>query len=212
VNEDIVLQINELEKRELVDYNNTMRKLSNPRSHWIAMRRSIMAEIIAANPNVNWTSGKLAEAMLEDPRVREAHPRYSSVTAQKDFLSLTRELSDKRTELVEDYLSIQLELTDDILTDLTQEWNDLLEEEVVYDNEEAPPIMQRVAKIKAMNTLSMAMERAMVRQSKLLPLDVPKQINVEKRSFNLDMYLEAKERREKAIEDNTIDANYEYVD
>ena len=178
------------------------------RTHWIALRQEILAKILASKPNNNWTPAKIAEAMKLDPIVSEAQPKYSIVTARRDWYSLSGDLARRRGELVDIYLNDQLEQTDNLLDDLLDEWSNLKEVDIDYDSETSPAT-QASQKIKAMNTLSQAIERLMKRQANLLPLEVPKKLEIEERRINLDIFLEARNQRSALKEGVVIDGTFE---
>lgn len=186
-----------------------MRNNINNRAHWISMRQSILAEIIAGKPSNDWTPQKIADAMREHELIKEVQPKYSITTAKKDWYALSSELAHNRKELVDIYLQQQLEITEEMLEDLIGEWNSLLAEEVEYYEDAPPPLVQRAAKIRSLNALGQAMERILKRQANLIPIEVPKRLEIDERRINLDIFLEAKTRQQKRIQETIIDGDYE---
>lgn len=186
-----------------------MRNNVNNRAHWIAMRQAILAEIIASQPSHEWTPQKMVEAMRENEQIKAVQPMYSITTAKKDWYALSNELAQNRKELVDVYLQQQLELTEEMMDDLVSEWNNVLAEEIEYYEDSPPPSMQRAAKIRSLNALSQAMERVLKRQAALIPIEIPRRLEIDERRINLDVFLEAKMRQQKLIGEKIIDGEYE---
>lgn len=176
------------------------------------MRQAILAEIIAEQPSHDWTPAKIAEAMRDHEIVRGVQPRYSVVTARRDWYSLSNELAQSRKEMVDVYLNHQLETTEELLDDLIEEWNSLRAEEIEYYEDAPPPLVQRAARIRAINALGQAIERVLKRQASLIPIEIPRKLEIEEKRINLDIFLEARTRQQKRINERIIDGEYEVDD
>lgn len=173
---------------------------------WIPQRRAIMAQIIASDQTRKWSPRELAEAMRAHPLVAEYHVNYGETTAWRDFVALRSELSERRVELAEQYISYQLEIADAIIDDLWQEYNELNK----IDPRDLVPEMRAqylMDKIEKKDQITRGIERMFKRQANLIPdLDAPKKVNVQTTSISmsLDKFLEFK-KQALIAEQNIID-------
>jgi len=171
-----------------------------------------MAEIIAAKPGNNWTPEKLALAMRENETVSAIQPKYTSMTARRDWHSLSNELAHNRKELIDIYLNQQLEIVDGLLEDVITEWEEL-RNTPVDEESEMPLLVQMATKARSLNALGQAIERLLGRQAALIPIEVPKKLQIEERRINIDLFLEARNRQENKLRtklgDGVIDGQYE---
>lgn len=191
-----------------------MRRNISNRTHWIEMRQEILAKIIASKPNAKWTDEKMAEAMRGDSLVAVSQPNYSATTARRDWLAIRQELHVKRIELADKYISHQLELSETMLDDLVNQWEEIdrleLPETNDQDGDELNHINLFIHKVNLYDKLGKAIERVLQRQSMLVPVQVPKKVEIKSQTFNLDMYLEAKQKAA-LTDENVIEGDFDEI-
>lgn len=168
------------------------------RSTWVEQRRSILVDVINEEPTKNWSVREIALAMQLHPVVSSIQPSYSKSTAHLDWLAIKGELKEKREQLASEYIDYQLRVTNGLLEDLESKYYERAAVEADIDEIE-DPFMRAQARIALMNSqrgLINAMETVMRRQSRLVPIDVPKQVQVDSRHVHLDIetFLQIRER------------------
>lgn len=175
------------------------------RQKWVAQRRAILAEIIAAEPTRRWSTREMAEAMRDHDIVGAAMPNYGHMTAHRDWLAISEELALRRRELAEQYIDTQLEITDNLLDDLLQEYQEL----GALRNDDDPDFQLKKMKVK--KDLVQAMDRVLARQQTLIPVAVPKQVQVDSRhvDINMDTLLKQYEAAANIIEGETFEDDAE---
>lgn len=169
-------------------------KASRPK--WREQRLAILMEVINDEPTKKWSVRDMAQAMRQHPVVASIQPHYGKTTAHRDWLAIRDELKERRDELASDYIQSQLDITDEALGDLQREYDNLNKIDIsLIDDEEmrASIILNR---IKAKKELIVAMDRMMSRQQTLVPVTVPKKLEVDERrvEMNLDTFLKMRER------------------
>lgn len=137
--------------------------------NWTEQRTAILAEIRNDEPDRDWSVREVAEAMQKHELVKRFQPNYSKSTAHRDIALVEQNLVKKRDELAESYIFHQLETTDNILEDLLDEYESIAE----YEFEEK----ERFIKTKV--ALAKTILAVQKRQASILPIDMPKKINIE---------------------------------
>lgn len=176
------------------------------RRNWIEQRKAIMAEVMASDPGNRWTYEQLSNAMKSNPLVARYQPAYSIMTARRDFLALKDELKERRGELAGEYIATQLEIADDIIQDLWQDYQELNKvnpQDLVPDHR-AQYLKDRIEK---KDQITRAIERMFKRQAALIPdLEAPKQVQVSSISVTMtnDEFLELKKRALQPPDDEDI--------
>lgn len=180
----------------LINYEEPYKYGIFKRDKWIYQRQAIMAEIIACDPAKRWSARQLAAAMREHPLVSRYHPDYSHNTAWKDYLALRNELKDRRNELAGTYIESQLEISDAIIQDL---WNDYNELNLIDPKDLVPEARAQYLadKIEKKDTITRAIERMFKRQAALIPdVEAPKKVDIHSVgvTMTLDQFLEIKKQ------------------
>jgi hypothetical protein len=189
-----------------------MRKLNvSDRGNWIEMRRTILAELIAAKPSANWTSEKMAEEMRAHHIVKSVQPNYSVNSARRDWLTIRGELATKRIELADEYIARQLEVVDNQLERLLEEWDDVESiqkpDPIVLEDGtriEMSDIEFANKKLMLYERLNKSIERLMARQAKLLPIEVPKKLEVRTETLSIDKLLQARANQQALARRSTV--------
>lgn len=125
-------------------------------------------------------------------------PNYGHMTAYRDFLAVMKQTAERRQELAEGYLQRQLDTLDDMLEGAQEDLETLgsLEELLTEDPTseiESDVTLDDVTKfISAKAKLIQSTLRLMERQGTLVPIEIPKKLEVE-RTFNIDTYLKLKQ-------------------
>lgn len=172
----------------------------------------ILKEIIEKDPERKWSARAIAVAALDTPFFQEHYPTYSKSTAYRDMVEIKEDISETRKELADIFIKRQLEVTEDIIEDLQETWQEINEtqDEIEAMKDGITPLEKMdilLAVAEKKSKLTTAIDRAFNRQSSLVPIAVPKQLNIEKRTFNLDVFLEMQKKAE--LEDgNTIEGTY----
>jgi hypothetical protein len=138
-------------------------------SNWIEQRLTVLTEIRNNEPERDWTVREVADAMKQHPLVKQFQPTYGKSTAARDIALINEQLVHRREELAQAYIHAQLELTDEIIEDLVDEYRKLTES----DFEDIEKF------IKTKVTLSKAILLTQRRQASILPIDAPKKLSIE---------------------------------
>ena len=181
------------------------------RPKWVEQRRTILLELINDDPTNRWSARDMAYAMQNDPRVMAVQPTYSKNTALRDWLAVKGELVERRGELASHYVDTQLSITEEAMEKLLRQ-AEVLDEipEDIEEYESTESFAQTmIAKITAQGKVIAGLDRMMNRQAALLPIEVPKQLNIDKRevTMTLDKYLAMQAQMKKdalAISDGEI--------
>jgi hypothetical protein len=169
-------------------------------SNWLDQRLTILTEVMNNDTEKDWTVREVADTMRQHPTILMFQPTYGKSTAARDLAIVNKELSKKRHELAEEYIAIQLHVTDELIEDLLKQYDELDDEDAYIDLERK--VRSKVAIAKAINTL-------FVRQANILPIDIPKKIEVaQKHSFSLEDFLELRQRAVGQLEDPTVIEGY----
>lgn len=185
-----------------------MTKITGKSSHkkWREQRQTILAELIADRPHENWSWRAMAIAMQSHPVVAKAQPNYGHMTAKRDWLAIHDELKERREELASEYIDAQLELTEQLLEDIQEEYELLnsIDLEELEEKERAGFILQR---IRAKKDLVASVDKLLQRQQTLVPMEVPRRLQVDNRSIsiNIDALLENYEKAKLASGEDIIE-------
>lgn len=175
------------------------------------LRRNLILEMIMENPNRNWSYRQIAEEARKLPWFQKNMPNYTHETARKDYAIIKQETRARREELAEDALVKQLDEVDDqiasVLTDL-ENLGDLIDYGASIEE-----INQYV---NAKNKLLISLDRLWAKQSKLLPIDIPKKVEIDSRHITLDAYLQIQKEYKQELgqpksmlHDGIIEGEYE---
>ena len=193
------------------------RRISNtvPRILRDKRRLIILQEIIGTDTKRKWSARAIAEACAEHPFFQENWPKYSKSTAHLDLVAIKEDITVTRRELADDYIKEQLEITGVFVQNLVEDWEELMEmqfpepkkDEKALEITKQEFLSQQIAdKVKIVT----AMDRLFKRQGTLIPMEIPKQLQIEKRTFNLDMFLEMKMKHElEAGGENIIEGEFD---
>lgn len=163
-----------------------------------------MLDIISEDPSRQWTYRDLAMSMRSNELVSSAQPRYSAATAYRDWLVVLNELKERRGEMASMYIDSQLNIADDLMEGLMDQW-DAIDAIDLYEIEDpAERVMMSLKLIAAKKDIVIAIDRVMARQQTLVPIAIPKRVEVDNRhvSMNLDYF---QEQRRKALDSGGID-------
>lgn len=182
----------------------------------IENRRVMILEMIMADPTKRWSYNTIAEEARKLPWFKEHMPKYSYQTAYLDYLAIKEETKENREKLAETILVRQLDETEEQIGQI------LLDIESLGSLEDFMPEARDINDIaqfaKTKNTLLNSLERLMSRQASLVPIEVPKQVNVEQ-SFTIDHYLQARkdymkleEPKKQLYDGNVEEGDYDEID
>ena len=172
--------------------------------NWLDQRLTILTEVMNSDTEKSWTVRDIQEAMRAHPAIQEFQPNYGKSTAARDLAVINQEMSKRRKDLAEGYIVSQLNLTESLIDDLYEEYHSLDKP----DNWVEPDKKARakVALAKAINTL-------FVRQANILPIDIPKKIEIDnKHTFGLEDYLEIREIAGELDDPTVVEGDYDIVD
>lgn len=165
---------------------------------WRDQRRTLLLEIVNSDPTRDWSIRDLTEKMLQIPDIIRNQPNLGKSTIHRDFLAINGELKSRREELASDYLDRQLDLSEKLIADLYVQYNTI--DDVLQDIDEIDDPAERAKlKLDALSkkaTITSAIDRLLGREAKLLPLEVPRKMEIDGRtvSINMDRYLEARDK------------------
>jgi hypothetical protein len=171
------------------------------------IRRKIVLEIIMTDPERKWTTKAISDAAREHKWFQEFMPTYSPATAKADLLAALGEIKERREELAEQYISVQLDILDDEINGMREDLDSLGTLEQLMSSDEVD--MNEILKYaRARATLTNTMLRLLERQGKLIPVEMPQKIDVShSQVITLDMFLEA--RRDLELDDGmTIEGDF----
>lgn len=178
------------------------------------LRRNLILEMIMENPNRNWSYRQIAEEARKLPWFQQNMPNYTHETARKDYAIIKQETRARREELAEDALVKQLDEVDDQIASVISDLENL--GDLIDYGSSIEEINQYV---NAKNKLLTSLDRLWAKQSKLLPIDIPKRVEVDSRHITLDAYLQIqKEYKHElaaprtALGDGVIEGEYDETD
>jgi hypothetical protein len=151
------------------------------RKHWIEQRRAILLEIINEQPEKRWSRRQVHEAMKRHPMVREIQPDYSLYTAHTDYVSVFNEIKDRREQLADDYITMQLEIAGYFIDDLLKEYENLNEIDPEWINDVSVRADFVLDRIDKKTKLQAGVERMFKRIGTLVPTEIPKQLQIDQR-------------------------------
>jgi hypothetical protein len=186
----------------------------------VSERRTMILEMMMAEPLENWTYQRIAERARLLPWFAEHMPNYSNMTAYRDLLAVTEETKENREKLAEGILVRQLDQTDvqiqGLLHDLEElgSLGDFLEEN---DGDDGITINDINTYVKAKDTLLKALDRLMAKQADLVPINIPKKVEIDQTRFSFDYYLEVHKQHAHELDapklrisdGNTVEGEYE---
>lgn len=171
---------------------------SSSRSDWILARQHILGEIMASEPSRRWTDADLAEKMREHPIVAEVQPKYTDYTAKLDRMSITKDWAAGRKELVGAYLIQQLEQLDEMSNDAMRMWREVMKLDPSAEVAQSAEDMDKLSialgrKVRAAKEIAQTIAKLQQRYESLIPLAVPKQIDLNAKVITLDSFLKVRE-------------------
>ena len=143
-------------------------RLKKPKN-WIDQRLTLLTEIRNDHPEREWSVRDLAEEMQKNELVVRFQPDYSKSSVHRDLILIDKQLSKRREELAESYIHYQLEITEELIDDLMEEYRSFAD----YEFED------RADLVKAKVNLAKAILAAQKRQASILPIDAPKKLSIE---------------------------------
>jgi len=157
------------------------------RPKWRERRHTILLEIIGKDPTRRWSVRDIAAAMRRNPIISQVQPNYSHSTAHRDYLAIKEELREKREDLATDYISSQLEITENLLDDLTRQYEEV--KQISVDDVDDPATRAQIAikKIGLKKDLVAAIDRILARQQTLVPIAVPKKLDISEKKLNVNL-------------------------
>lgn len=144
--------------------------------NWLEQRLTILTEIRNDEPERDWSVREISEEMKKNELVRRFNPNYGKSTAHRDLALINKQLISKREELAEHYIHTQLEITDNLIEDLLDEYQAV--DDNVYEDHESI--------VKAKTNLAKTILSIQKRQSAILPIDMPKKLLVDN-NFRFDI-------------------------
>lgn len=154
---------------------------------WREERLTILTEVIQTNPTIYWSARKLADYARTNTVIGQIQPNYGTMTAWRDWAIIQEELRERREEIANEYIDLQLEQIDFVLDDLQKEYKAL--ENIVLDDieESGKRISMQLRIAGAKKRLVEAMDKLWNRQQTLLPIAVPKTIRVDTTQMTMTM-------------------------
>ena len=143
-------------------------RLKKPKN-FIEQRLTLLTEIRNNQPERDWSVRDLAEEMQKQELIARFQPDYSKSSAHRDLILIDQQLARKRAEPAESYLHYQLEITEELIDDLMDEYRGLAE----YEFEDMSEL------VKAKVNIAKAILAAQKRQASILPIDAPKKLSIE---------------------------------
>ena len=163
-------------------------------TNWIDQRLTILTEIRNDDPARSWTARETADAMKNHELVKKFQPNYSKSTAHRDIVAIDDQLIEKREELAVSYILFHLEVTDDLIADLVEEYHN------VKTGDHTLMFEDRTDVVKAKVNLTKAIIAAQKRQADVLPIDMPKKITVAAEGgFDIEHFYQIREQAKKQI-------------
>lgn len=138
-------------------------------SNWVEQRLTILTEIRNNDAAREWTVRDLAEEMQKHELVQRFQPNYGKSSAHRDIALINKQLVQKREELAESYIHAQLEITEEMIDDLVDEYRSLAS----GDFEDIESFLRTKV------NLSKAILGVQKRQASILPIDAPKKLSIE---------------------------------
>lgn len=173
------------------------------------VRRKIVLELIMRDPDKKWTAQAISEAAKEHKWFKEFMPTYSAATARSDLLAVLNEIKSRREELAEQYLAAQLDIVDDEIRSIQDDLDSLGDVKSLVDGDDVS--MNDILKfVRAKATMTNTLLRLLEHQNKLVPVEIPKRVDVNQQIINLDMFLEA--RKELNFIDDGMTVDGEVID
>ena len=158
----------------------------------IELRRNMILEMIMSSPNRKWTYQEIADEAQKLPWFRQHQPDYSQSTAYRDFVAVRNETKENREKLAETILVRQLDDTDEQIQNLLNDIESLGSLDEYLEMQEDWNINDIAQYAKAKNTFLNALGRMMDKQASLVPIEIPKQVQVDQ-TFTIDHYLQARQ-------------------
>ena len=182
---------------------------------WRDQRRAVMVEIINNDATKNWSIRDITEAMLEHPLIQQVQPKLSKSTVHRDWLAVKDELAEKRVELAGDYIDYHLNITDYLLNDLMSDYQAI--DSIDTDNIEDEELRARILldRIGDKEKIIRSIERMMKRQSTLVPIEVPKKLEIDDNktvTFYSERFIEIQKRANMELSDGIEDGDFVEVD
>lgn len=185
------------------DYKTVKEKARN-------LRRNLILEMIMEHPNRNWSYRQIAHEARQLPWFQKNMPTYSYQTAKLDYAIIKEETRARREELAEDALVSQLDEVNEQIASVVNDLDNL--GDLIDYGASIEEINQYV---NAKNKLLTSLDRLWAKQSKLLPVDIPKKVEIDSRHITLDAYLQLqKEYKEELgapkgrLKDGIIEGDY----
>lgn len=188
-------------------------KIKRPKN-WIEQRLTILTEIRNNEPERDWSVREVAEEMQKHELVQRFQPNYGKSSAHRDIALINQQLASKREELAESYIHTQLEITDELIDDLMDEYRSLTQSDFEsYDEDGSPDVFANKEKlIKAKVNLSKAILMAQKRQASILPIDAPKKLSIESsHRFDIEHYYQIQQDVNSLLLDDptVVDGDFE---
>ncbi len=166
----------------------------HPKYKWIQIRRDILKEVIASDVNRTWSVRELTAEMLKNELIQKGQPNLGKSVVHRDWLAIRNSIHKDIKELAAEYTEKQLEQLDHSTADILDEIEKL--KAITYDDIAEP---EDVIKLKAkvasqVKSLTETLLKIQTRESKIVPNEAPKIINVEeKKHFTIDMFHSARQ-------------------
>jgi len=180
---------------------------------WRTQRRAILTEVINSDPTKHWSMRDLEEAMRAHPLIQQVQPRLGKSTIHLDWLAVKNELAEKRKELAGEYIDHHLQISEYFIQDMMEEYekiNSINVDDISDPDIRAQVILSRMAE---KDRIIKAVDRMMKRQSTLVPIDVPKKLEIDDQkriTFNVERFLDMNKQAEQFLGDGIEEG--EYVD
>lgn len=146
---------------------------------WRDQRRAIMMEIINNDPTRHWSVRDLEDEMRKHPLIQKIQPKVGKSTIHRDWLYVKEELAEKRIELAGEYIDYHLNVTDYLLGDLLTEYQKIGEIDLDAIEDEDLKAQLLLNRLSDKQKLVTAIDKVMKRQSTLVPIEVPKKLEIE---------------------------------
>lgn len=111
--------------------------------------------------------------------VDEIQPEYSLYTAHTDYIAVFDEIKQRREELADDYITMQLEIAGYFVDDLLKEYDHLNKIEPDWIDDPALRADFLSDRIDKKVKLQTGIERMFKRIGTLIPIELPKQLQVD---------------------------------
>jgi hypothetical protein len=181
-------------------------------------RRTMIMEMMMARPNDDWTYQRISEEARKLPWFAEHMPAYSNMTAYRDLLAVRQETKENRERLAEGILVRQLDQTDEQINNVLEDIEELGTLADFLDDD-GLTINDIGHYVKAKDTLLKALDRLMTKQASLVPIEVPKKVEIDQTRFSFDYYLEVHKQHaaelsppRPQLNDESIEGEYKIVD